>query len=117
MGTPPDRGRALRPVRRQRPAPWWGTGAGLAAVSTERAAHPVQVHVAAGHEAQGQRRHGPQSATSGGRVPTATGCWEWTHTAGTVEWRGRRAHRSTTSRFTTQLVHTDAPAAAATSAG
>src|SRR5215210_3828855 len=81
MGTPPDRGRALRPARRERPAPWWGTGAGLAAVSTECAAHPVQVHVAAGHEAQGQRRHVVQSATSGGRVPTATGCWEWTHTA------------------------------------
>ena len=47
--------------------------------------------MAAGHEAQGQRRHGPQSATSGGRVPTATGCWEWTHTAGTIRWRARLA--------------------------
>src|SRR5919112_506731 len=63
MNVPPDRGRALRPVRAAAPGAVVGTGAGLAAVSTERAAHPVQVHVAAGHEAQGQRRHAVKSAT------------------------------------------------------
>ena len=31
--------------------------AGLSAGATECAVHPVQIHVAAGHEAQGERRH------------------------------------------------------------
>ena len=60
MCRPPDRGRALRPVAAAAPgAVVDGTGAGLAAVSTEGAVHPVQVDVATRDEAQqecGRRR-------------------------------------------------------------
>src|ERR1700754_4257658 len=53
-------------------------GAG-SVLPTERAAHPVQIHVAASHESQGQRMHVLQGATCPVHDPTASACWERTH--------------------------------------